>query len=98
MRISIKQEGTILTLALEGELSTPTAPQLEEALPPGMKGVDQLILDASELLYLSSAGLRIILKARQELEGRGGVTVRNASKELMDIFEVTGFDDLLTFE
>ncbi len=98
MKITKTQEGTTLTVALEGELNTQTAPQLEEALPPDLEGVDQLILELSGLEYLSSAGLRVILAARQALEDRGGVTVRNASRDLKEIFEVTGFDDILNFE
>ena len=85
MKITKKQEGTTLTVILEGELNTQTAPSLEAELPADMEGVDNLIL-------------RVILAAQQGLEDRGGVTVRGASEEIKEIFEVTGFDDILNFE
>ncbi len=98
MKITKKQEGTTLTVILEGELNTQTAPSLEAELPADMEGVDNLILELSGLEYLSSAGLRVILAAQQGLEDRGGVTVLGASEEIKEIFEVTGFDDILNFE
>ena len=98
MTIKKTQEGTTLTVVLEGELNTQTAPQLEAELPADMEGVDLLILDLTAVQYLSSAGLRVILVAQQSLADRGGVTVRGASEDLREIFEVTGLDEILTFE
>ncbi len=98
MTIEKKQEGKTLTLTLEGELNTLTAPALEAELPPDMEGIDNLILDMTKLTYMSSAGLRVILIAQQALEDRGTVTARGASEDLREIFEVTGFDDIITFE
>ena len=98
MTIKKTQEGTTLTVVLEGELNTQTAPQLEAELPADMEGVDLLILDLTAVEYLSSAGLRVILVAQQSLADRGGVTVRGASEDLREIFEVTGLDEILTFE
>ena len=98
MKITKKQEGTTLTVTLEGELNTLTAPNLEAELPADMEGVDNLVLEMAGLEYLSSAGLRVILAAQQALEDRGGVTILHASDEIKEIFEVTGFDDILNIE
>lgn len=98
MTIRKTLEGTTLTVVLEGELNTQTAPQLEAELPADMEGIDRMILDLTAVEYLSSAGLRVILAAQQSLADRGGVTVRGASEDLREIFEVTGLDEILTFE
>ena len=89
--------GNELTVAIEGRLDTTTAPQLEAELS-GLGEVKTLIIDMEKLIYISSAGLRVLLKAQKIMNKQGSMTVKNVSKEIKDIFEVTGFDELLNIE
>ena len=90
--------GTELTLALEGRLDTTTAPQLEAELRSGLDGVQNLTIDMDKLVYISSAGLRVLLKAQKVMNKQGKMTVKNVSQEIKEVFEVTGFDELLNIE
>ena len=90
--------GTELTLSLEGRLDTTTAPQLEAELRSGLEGVQALTIDMEKLVYISSAGLRVLLKAQKVMNKQGKMTVKNVSQEIKDVFEVTGFDELLNIE
>ena len=92
-----RNEGT-LTVSLEGRLDTTTSPELDELLEKYYPSIDQLIFDFEKLDYLSSAGLRVLLKAQKALNNRGGILIRHASKLVMSVFEVTGFTELLRFE
>ncbi len=83
---------------LEGRLDTTTAPQLETELKAALDGVTELTLDIEKLEYISSAGLRVLLSAQKIMNKQGGMKVRNVSKAVMEIFEVTGFADILTIE
>lgn len=87
-----------LTITLTGRLDTTTAPQLETELKQNISGVEALILDFSGLEYLSSAGLRVLLSAQKVMNRQGNMTVKNVNEIIMEIFEVTGFVDLLTIE
>lgn len=87
-----------LTITLTGRLDTTTAPQLETELKQNISGVEALILDFSGLEYLSSAGLRVLLSAQKVMNHQGSMTVKNVNEIIMEIFEVTGFVDLLTIE
>lgn len=87
-----------LTITLTGRLDTTTAPQLETELKQNISGVEALILDLSGLEYLSSAGLRVLLSAQKVMNRQGSMTVKNVNEIIMEIFEVTGFVDLLTIE
>ena len=87
-----------LTITLTGRLDTTTAPQLETELKQNISGVEALILDFSGLEYLSSAGLRVLLSAQKAMNRQGSMTVKNVNEIIMEIFEVTGFVDLLTIE
>ena len=87
-----------LTVALSGRLDTTTAPQLEAELKENLGGVEKLVLDLKELDYLSSAGLRVLLSAQKSMNKQGSMVVRNVNEVIMDIFEVTGFCDVLTIE
>ena len=87
-----------LTLALEGRLDTTTAPQLEAELNAFMPSVKTLVFDMSKLAYISSAGLRVLLKAQKTMNKQGTMTIRNAGAEILEIFEVTGFDEILNIE
>ena len=89
--------GNELTVAIEGRLDTTTAPQLEAELA-SLADVKTLIIDMEKLVYISSAGLRVLLKAQKIMNKQGSMTVKNVSSEIKDIFEVTGFDELLNIE
>ena len=97
MLINKIANGSELTVALEGRLDTTTAPQLEKELD-GLSDVKTLIIDMEKLVYISSAGLRVLLKAQKIMNKQGKMTVKNVSQEIKDIFEVTGFDELLDIE
>ncbi len=84
--------------ALIGRLDTTTAPDLEKELKESLNGVSELTLDFAGLEYISSAGLRVLLSAQKIMNKQGGMKVRNVSKAVMEIFEVTGFADILTIE
>lgn len=98
MEINKKTEGTSLTVALSGRLDTITAPQLEAELKKGLKGVTDLAFDLSALTYISSAGLRVLLSAQKVMNRQGDMVIRGANEDLMEIFEVTGFIDILHIE
>lgn len=98
MNIVKTSEGTKLTLALEGRLDTTTAPQLEAEVKGALAGVTELALDFSQLEYLSSAGLRVILAAQKIMNKRGKMVVRHVNENILEVFEVTGFTDILTIE
>ena len=87
-----------LTIALEGRLDTVTAPELEKALQESLDGVDSLTLDFSKLDYISSAGLRVLLSAHKQMSGKGGMKVTHVNEVVQEVFEVTGFSDILTIE
>lgn len=90
--------GDSLTLALEGRLDTVTAPELENCIKESTDGVASLTLDLSKLDYISSAGLRVLLSAQKKMKAQGTMTVRGVNETVMEIFEVTGFSDILTIE
>ena len=98
MTINTVKDGGIATIALSGRLDTTTAPQLEAELADALKGVALLIFDLSDLEYLSSAGLRVILAAQKRMNIQGKMIVRHANETIMEIFTVTGFTDILTIE
>ncbi len=87
-----------LVVALEGRLDTTTAPQLEEELKTGLKGVTDLVIDLSKLEYISSAGLRVLLSAFKIMRNKGKMKVTNANELVKEVFEVTGFSDFLPIE
>lgn len=91
-------KGAGLVLSLDGRLDTTTAPQLEAELRTGLDGVQDLTIDMEKLVYISSAGLRVLLKAQKVMNKQGKMTVKNVSQEIKDVFEVTGFDELLNIE
>lgn len=98
MTIEKIAEGKKLTIALSGRLDTTTAPELETELKQNISGVEELVLDLAALEYLSSAGLRVLLSAQKVMNRQGSMVVRNANEIIMEIFEVTGFVDVLTIE
>ena len=98
MTIDKKVNGAELTLALEGRLDTSTAPQLEAELRASLAGVTNLKMDFAQLQYLSSAGLRVILAAQKIMNKQGAMVITNVNETIMEIFEITGFADILTIE
>lgn len=97
MTIEKKQEGTNLTVQLGGRLDTTTAPELEAVLRE-LGGVEELILDFENLEYISSAGLRVLLGAQKTMSKQGSMVIRHVNDVIMEVFEVTGFADILTVE
>lgn len=98
MKITKQIQDTSLTVFLEGRLDTTTAPELESELKENLVGISSLILDLDKLQYISSAGLRVILGAQKLMNKQGSLVVRNVNEIIMEIFEVTGFIDILTIE
>lgn len=98
MNIVKQAEGSKLTVALEGRLDTVTAPQLEGELRTAVDGVNELVFDMSALDYVSSAGLRVLLSAQKVMNRQGSMVIRGVKPEIMEIFEVTGFVDILNIE
>lgn len=98
MNIDKINEGTTLTIKLGGRLDTVTAPQLEAELKKGIGGIETLIFDFADLEYLSSAGLRVLLSAQKVMNKQGAMKIKNVNETIMDIFEVTGFSEILTIE
>ena len=93
----IKNESE-LNLVIEGRLDTTTAPQLEAELKQNINGVETLIMDFAKLEYLSSAGLRVLLAAQKVMNKQGEMIIRNVNETIAEIFEITGFSDILTIE
>ncbi|MCI8529631.1 MAG: STAS domain-containing protein [Lachnospiraceae bacterium] len=98
MKITKTANGNKLSLALAGRMDTNTAPELETVLKSSLEGVSELIIDMKELDYLSSAGLRVLLGAQKTMNKQGSMKVTNVNETIMEIFDVTGFIDILTIE
>ena len=98
MTITKSVNGSALYIALEGRLDTTTAPDLEQELKASMPGATELTLDFSKLDYISSAGLRVLLNAHKTMSKKGGMKVTNANEMVREVFEVTGFADIMTIE
>ena len=98
LSITKNKDNTAVTLCLEGRLDTSTAPQLESALKDCLDGVTALTMDMEKLEYISSAGLRVLLSAQKRMNEQGGMKLIRVGETLMEIFEVTGFSDILTIE
>ena len=98
MTIEKNLNGTELTIVITGRLDTTTAPQLEAEFKQSISGVEKLVLDFASLEYLSSAGLRVLLAAQKVMNKQGEMVVKNVNETISEIFEVTGFSDVLTIE
>ena len=90
--------GTVLTIALEGRLDTTTSPELETVLKESLDGVTELDIDFEKLEYISSAGLRVLLSAQNNMNRQGSMKLMHVNDVNMEVFEVTGFDEILTIE
>ena len=98
MTINKQQNGSVLTIAVQGRLDTTTAPDLEKEIKTDLDGVTELIMDFEKLDYISSAGLRVLLSAQKTMNKQGSMKVIHVSDLVMEVFEVTGFTDILTIE
>ena len=98
MTITKNKNDNFLTLKLEGRLDTTTAPQLESELSENLNGVTELTIDFAELSYISSAGLRVLLATQKRMNKQGSMKLINVNEIVMEVFEITGFVDILTIE
>ena len=94
--VSLDNEELLITL--KGELNTTTAPELEKVIDADLKGVTTLIFEFADLRYLSSAGLRVLLVAQKIMNKQGKMIVRHPNEDVMDVFDITGFANVLTIE
>lgn len=98
MKINKTQNADKMLIELEGRLDTTTAPQLEAELKASLDGITDLVFDFAKLEYISSAGLRVLLSAQKVMMKQGQMKVIHVNETVMEIFEVTGFEDILTIE
>ncbi len=98
LTINKNVEDSKLTFTLEGRLDTTTSPELEAEYSTSLEGVTELVFDFEKLEYISSAGLRVLLSAQKIMNKQGSMVIRNASEEVKEIFDVTGFSDILDIE
>ena len=98
MTITNDVNGSDLTLMIDGRIDANTAPQLEAELTKSLGGMVNLIIDLKNLTYISSAGLRVLLVAQKQMMKQGAMRVINVCDAVMDVFEMTGFSDILTIE
>ena len=98
MNITKNSADTALTLVLEGRLDTTSSPQLEAELKRSIADITELVFDMNALDYISSAGLRVLLAAQKVMNKQGKMMIRGANQNIMEIFEVTGFVNILTIE
>lgn len=96
MTIDKIQDGAKLKVKVSGRLDTTTAPELEDDLKKSLDGVEELVMDFEELEYISSAGLRVLLSSQKIMNKQGAMEVIGVNSTIMEIFEVTGFIDILT--
>lgn len=98
MNIKKKKDGNTATFAISGRIDTATAPEVDEFVNKNLDGVQNLILDFKEVNYVSSAGLRVLLSLQKKMMVKGEMKLINVNDAVSDVFEVTGFDEILTFE
>jgi len=96
MNIAKKLEDKKLTISIDGRLDTSTAPELDEEMKASLDGVEELVMDFSGMEYISSAGLRVLLSAQKVMNAQGEMIVTGANDTVMEIFDITGFTDILT--
>ena len=99
MEVKFNKQNSNLTVVISGNIDTVTAPELDAKLQENIAGVKDLVLDFAAVDYISSAGLRVVMIANQNMEECDGeLTIRNVNDDVMEVFEMTGFDSLLNFE
>ena len=95
MKLNKEMNGKELTIEIEGRVDTMTSPELDQMINDSAKNAESLVLDFANVEYISSAGLRVLLKAHKAMSKKSGMTIKNAGKDLQEIFEITGFTDIL---
>ena len=98
MTIEKKINGETVTLVVSGRLDTQTAPELENELDAVLSGLKELVFDMTDLEYVSSAGLRVILKAQKAMNAQGSMKLTGVNDSIMEVFDITGFLDILNIE
>ena len=98
MNIEVKKNTNEIIIEVAGRLDTTTAPTLEKTINDNINDTSNFILDLKELKYISSAGLRVLLSTQKKMQQSGSMKVRNVSEEVMEVFEITGFADILCIE
>jgi len=98
MTINKEAKGSKLTMAIEGRVDTTTAPELDNQLKDSIEGVTDLILDFTKVEYVSSAGLRVLLSAQKTMNKQGQMKLVGVSDDIKEIFDITGFSEILSFE
>jgi len=98
MQISKESDGSLLKLQVVGRVDSTTAPELEEAIMSEVDSISDLVLDFEKLEYISSAGLRVLLNAQKSMNAKGSMKLKNVNDTIMEVFEITGFSDILTIE
>ena len=98
MTIEIKRNAEEVVIEIVGRLDTNTAPALDKTIGEDVQDSQNLVLDFKGLEYISSAGLRVLLGAQKKMQKNGSLKVKNVCSDIMDVFEMTGFSDILTIE
>ena len=98
MKVKKTENGNVLTISLAGRLDTGTAPELEKEINSSLDNIEELYLDIEGLDYVSSAGLRVLLATQKIMNRKGKMILQNVNDDIMEVFEMTGFVDILTIE
>lgn len=98
MNMKKKKDGNTLTVFISGRIDTATSPEVDEFINKNLDGAESLILDFKDVNYVSSAGLRVLLSLHKKMMPKGGMKLINVNESVNDVFEVTGFDEILTYE
>ena len=98
LNVKTKTDGNCLNVELKGKIDTTTAPELTKKLEAPVKNAESIVFDMKELKYISSAGLRIILSLHKEMSKKGGLVLKNVNENIMEIFDFTGFADILNIK
>ena len=96
MEVTLDKNGSTLKVSVSGRLDTTTAPELEKTLGSQLEGIESLTLDFGDLAYISSAGLRVLLALQKTMNRQGQMAVTHVNDNIMEVFDVTGFLDMLT--
>lgn len=96
MKVTLDKNGSTMKVSVSGRLDTTTAPELEKALGSQLEGIESLTLDFGDLAYISSAGLRVLLALQKTMNRQGQMAVTHVNDNIMEVFDVTGFVDMLT--
>ena len=98
MKINSQKNGSNMTIELTGRLDTSTAPELEKVINTSLENITKLVFDMDGLEYISSAGLRVLLSAQKTMNRQGQMKLINVNEAILEIFEITGFTDIMIIE